>query len=97
MRAIVYNDIDDSTFFVDVGKCRLYFSSEFNRTRFLKNYAYYCKEEVKKLENKYHVKIDANYYLLISFYKKIEKRGFRIENNITNKRINENLTFIVEL
>lgn len=97
MRAKVYNDIDDSTFFVDIGKCRLYFSSEFNKNRFLKNYNLYVQEEIKKLENKYHVKINANYYLLFSFYKKIEKRGFRVENNITNKRINENLTFLVEL
>ena len=97
MRAIVYNDIDTSTFFIDVGKCRLYFSSEFNKNRFLKNYASYLDEETRKIENKYHVKISANYYLLFAFYKKIEKRGFRIENNITNKRVNENLTFDVEL
>ena len=97
MRRVVYNDINDSTYYLDVGKARLYFSSEFNKTRFLKNYSIYAQEECKKIENKYHVKINANYYLLFAFYKKIEKRGFRIENNITGKRINENLTFIVEL
>lgn len=97
MRSIVYNNIDDSAFFIDVGKCRIYFSSEFNKSRFLKNYKNYIDEENAKLENKYHVKIVANYYLLFAFYKKIEKRGFRIENNITNARINENLTFITEL
>lgn len=97
MRAKVYNDIDTSTFFIDIGKCRLYFSSEFNMNRFLKNYSSYCDEETRKIENKYHVKISANYYLLFAFYKKIEKRGFRIENNVTNQRVNENLTFLVEL
>ena len=97
MRSIVYNNIDDSVFFIDVGKCRIYFSSEFNKSRFLKNYKNYIDEENAKLENKYHVKIVANYYLLFAFYKKIEKRGFRIENNITNVRVNENLTFITEL
>lgn len=97
MRSIVYNNIDDSVFFIDDGKCRIYFSSEFNKTRFLKNYKNYINEENAKLENKYHVKIVANYYLLFAFYKKIEKRGFRIENNITNARVNENLTFITEL
>lgn len=97
MRSIVYNNIDDSVFFIDVGKCRIYFSSEFNKSRFLKNYKNYIDEENAKLENKYHVKIVANYYLLFAFYKKIEKRGFRIENNITNARVNENLTFITEL
>lgn len=97
MRSIVYNNIDDSVFFIDVGKCRIYFSSEFNKKRFSNNYKNYINEENAKLENKYHVKIVANYYLLFAFYKKIEKRGFRIENNITNGRVNENLTFITEL
>ena len=97
MRSIVYNNIDDSVFFIDVGKCRIYFSSEFNKSRFLKNYKNYIDEENAKLENKYHVKIVANYYLLFAFYKKIEKRGFRIENNITNNKVNENLIFITEL
>lgn len=97
MRSIVYNNINDSVFFIDIGKCRIYFSSEFNKSRFLKNYKNYIDEENAKLENKYHVKIVANYYLLFAFYKKIEKRGFRIENNITNDKVNENLTFITEL
>lgn len=97
MRSIVYNNIDDSVFFIDIGKCRLYFSSIFNRTRFFNNYKNYIVEENAKLENKYHVKIVANYYLLFAFYKKIEKRGFRIENNITNTRVNENSIFITEL
>ena len=97
MRSIVYNNIDDSVFFIDVGKCRIYFSSEFNKSRFLNNYKNYIVEENAKLENKYHVKIVANYYLLFAFYKKIEKRGFRIENNIANTRVNENSIFITEL
>lgn len=97
MRKVVYNDINDSTYYLDVGKARLYFSSEFNKARFLNNYKFYIKEETSKLEKKYHVKIVANYYLMFAFYKKIEKRGFRVENNVTKTRINENLTFIVEL
>lgn len=97
MRAKVYNDINMSNFYVNVGKINLYFSSEFNKTRFLNGYKNYIDEETLKLENKYHVKIVANYYLLFAFYKKIEKRGFRIENAETKARILESLTFIVEL
>lgn len=97
MRPIVYNDINKSTFYVDVEKCRIYFSSEFNKHRFLKDYRMYIEDETKKLEKKYHVRIRPNYYLLFAFYKKIEKRGFRIENNITGKRMNENSTFMLEL
>lgn len=97
MKSIVYNNIENSTYFIDVGKLRIYFSSEFNKNRFLKNYKTYIDEENAKLENKYHVKIIANYYLLVAYYKKIEKRGFRLENNVTNARVNENLTFLCEL
>lgn len=97
MRAIVYNDINDSTYNYDVGKITLYFSSNFNKDRFIKGYQTFIKEENAKIENKYHVKILANYYLLIAYYKRIEKRGFRIEHSITKARVNENLTFICEL
>lgn len=97
MRSIIYNDIDDSTFYIDVGKARLYFSSEFNKQRFLKTYKQYIDEETKKLEKKYNVKIVANYYLMFAIYKKIEKRGFRVENNITGALISKNCTFLVEL
>lgn len=97
MRRVVYNDIEDSNYQYTVGKLRFYFSSEFNLNRFSKGYEIFIKEENLKIENKYHVNLIANYYLLISFYKRIEKRGFRIENNITNARINNNLSFICEL
>lgn len=97
MRKIIYNDIEDSKYYVEVGKLRLYFSSEFNLERFSKGYENYIKEENLKIENKYHVNLLANYYLLISFYNKIEKRGFRVENSVTNARVSKNLTFICEL
>lgn len=97
MRAIVYNNIEDSNYKLEVGKLRLYFSSEFNLKRFNDNYEKYIIDENFKLENKYHVKILANYYLLIAFYRKIEKRGFRIENSVTNAKISQNLTFICTL
>ena len=63
----------------------------------LNYYENYIKEENLKIENKYHVNLLANYYLLISFYNKIEKRGFRVENSVTNARVSKNLTFICEL
>ena len=97
MRAIVYNDINDSTFYLDVGKARLFFSSEFNKQRFIRSYKDYILEETKKLEKKYNVKIVANYYLMFAIYKKIEKRGFRVENNVTGALVSKNCTFLVEL
>lgn len=97
MRSIIYNDINDSTFYLDIGKVRLFFSSEFNKRRFSERYRTYILEETKKLEKKYNVKIVANYYLMFAFYKKIEKRGFRVENNVTGALVSINCTFLVEL
>lgn len=97
MKPKVYNDINDSNYCVEIDKIKLYFSSEFNKERFLKGYEEYVKEENLKIQNKYKINIIANYYLLFAFYKKIEKRGFRIINKVTGAEINSNLTFIIGL
>lgn len=97
MTAKVYNDINDSNYYVELDKLRIYFSSEFNKDRFLKGYSEYVKEENLKIQNKYKININANYYLLFSYYRKIEKRGFRIVNRITGAEVKDNLTFNIEL
>lgn len=97
MAAKVYNDINDSNYCVEFDKIKIYFTSEFNKERFLKGYEAFVKEENLKIQNKYKVNIIANYYLLFSYYKRIEKRGFRIINKVTSAPINENLTFIISL
>jgi hypothetical protein len=63
-----------------VGELIFYFSSEFNKRRFINGYEEYIVDETHKLESKYHVKLDLEIELTIAFYKKIEKRGFRITN-----------------
>ena len=99
MRPIIYNDINDknNNFYLDIGKIRIYFSSEFNQKRFLSGYKEYIEEENNKLEARYHVKIVANYYFLFAYYKKIEKRGFRIENIETHAKVRENIIFHIEI
>lgn len=97
MASRVYNDINDSNYCVELDKIKIYFSSEFNKERFLKGYEEYVKEENLKIQNKYKVNIIANYYLLFSYYKRIEKRGFRIINKVTGAEIKDNLTFIISL
>ena len=97
MASKVYNDINDSNYCVELDKIKIYFSSEFNKERFLSGYESYIKEENLKIQNKYKVNIIANYYLLFSYYKRIEKRGFRIINKITGAEVKDNLTFIIGL
>lgn len=76
----IYHDLTESTEFVELLESRFYFSSSFNKERFLKGYQDYIKEEEDKIIAKYGINISIRYYLLIAFYMKIEKRGFYIVN-----------------
>ena len=76
----IYHDLTESNEFVELLQSRFYFSSSFNKERFLKGYQDYIKEEEDKIKAKYGINISMRYYLLIAFYIKIEKRGFYIVN-----------------
>lgn len=74
----IYYDLTESVEFVELLQTRFYFSSSFNKERFLKGYEDYIKEEEDKIKAKYGINISIRYYLLITYYIKIEKRGFYI-------------------
>lgn len=74
----VYYDLKESTEFVELLNCRFYFSSSFNKERFLTGYESYIKEEEDKIIAKYGVLISIRFYLLFAFYLRIEKRGFYV-------------------
>ena len=65
-----------------------YFSSMFYKSKFDKGLQNYIDVETQKLESKYRINIDFSIYLAISYYMKIEKRGFLIRNE-ENKPINK--------
>lgn len=76
----IFHDLTESNEFVELLQSRFYFSSSFNKERFLKGYEDYIKEEEDKIRAKYGINISIRYYLLIAYYIKIEKRGFYIVN-----------------
>lgn len=76
----IYHDLTESNEFVELLESRFYFSSSFNKERFLNGYQEYIKEEEDKIKAKYGINISMKYYLLMAFYMKIEKRGFYIVN-----------------
>lgn len=83
MRSIIYNNINESNFSYTYKRFKFYFSSEFNKTRFKEKIENFINDEVIKLNQRYKV-FDKRFneileeILLISFYKKIEKRGFLV-------------------
>ena len=82
----VYHDLTESTEFVELLETRFYFSSSFNKDRFLKGYENFIREEENKIISKYGVNLSIRFYLLIAFYLRIEKRGFYIKrfSTLTN-------------
>lgn len=74
----IYYDLTESTEYVELLSCRFYFSSSFNKERFLNNYQEWIKEEENKIIAKYKVPISIRFYLLMAYYLRIEKRGFYI-------------------
>ena len=93
VRGIYYN-LDESIYSFNYDNIKFYFSSKFYLEKFRENLSYYIFMETTKIINKYKVKINLNLYLAISFYQKIEKRGFYIKYG--NEEI-ENPRFEVDL
>lgn len=77
----IYYDLNLSDEYYDLDELgyRFYFSSSFNKDRFIEGYRDFVKLEEDKLISRYNVKISLRLYLTIVFYLRVEKRGFRIE------------------
>ena len=94
----IYYDLKESNYFVNLTinseNIVLYFSSLFLRKKFLDTVSDYIHTENMKLLIMYKIDIDATKLLLLSYYKKIEKRGFRVLIN-DKEIINSNLSLYV--
>ncbi len=80
---IVYQNIEESPFSYKYDEFEFFFSSQFYKRNFKKRVDSFILEETYKIKNRYKIKDEkfvANLkeVLLIAFYKKIEKRGFKI-------------------
>lgn len=92
---IVYQNIEESEYKIEVDNITFYFSSSFNLGRFKERYSDFIFLEERKIENRYHVNINMKKYLLLSFYKIIEKRGFLI--SYKNKKYRDDINLITSL
>lgn len=83
----IYHNLNETTYKYELDELIFYFSSEFNLKRFKNNVKDYVDLENFKLMNKYRLQLNLSNMLSIAYYKKIEKRGFRVEYSYKN--INE--------
>ena len=85
----IYYDLKESDYYVKLNinneEIILYFSSLFLRKKYLDNVSKFISTENLKMNINYKIDLDATKLLILSFYKKIEKRGFRVL--INNKEI----------
>ena len=77
-----FNNVYDSNIFYCCHKFKFYFSSELRQHKFKENAIEFAKNETYKLMYRYNLNIDFDSFCLLflfSYYNKIEKRGFRVE------------------
>lgn len=92
---MVYNDINESDYSFKYNEYTFYFSSNFYKEKFIKEYIDFIKEETMKLKLKFKCELMFDEMILILLYKKIEKRGFKIMYN--GHRLRENPCFTSDL
>lgn len=76
---IVCYELEDSPFFLRIDDFMFYFSSKFYKDKFESGYKDYLRSETLKLNVRYKMIVYADEMLLLSFYKMIEKRGFKVK------------------
>lgn len=92
---MVYNDINESIYTFKYDDLVFYFSSQFYKEKFKRMYVQFLKDETMKLKIKFKCNIYCDEMILLLLYKKIEKRGFKVEYKgkelIENYYINFNI------
>lgn len=79
MANIVCYELEDSPFFLRIDDFMFYFSSAFYQKKFEDGYKEYIRSETLKLNVRYKMIVYADEMLLLSFYKTVEKRGFKVK------------------
>lgn len=79
----IYYDLTESTYISVQGSFKFYFSSLFYKQKFDQELQKYINQETLKLKIKYDHKIGCDDLFMLSFYKQVEKRGYRVEHNQT--------------
>ena len=83
----IYLNLKESEYKINYNGLIYYFSSELYMYKFKNNVKQFIIEETAKLKAKYKINICLDTMLTLSFYKKIEKRGFRIVYKENEKEI----------
>lgn len=90
----VYLDIFESDYYYDLDGVRYYFSSQLYLNKFKENVINYVNENSIKLKLRYKININFDLFLTLSYYRKVEKRGFRVVELSTERKITKDTIII---
>lgn len=90
----VYLDIYESDYYYDLDGVRYYFSSQLYLNKFKDNVMNYVNENSIKLKLRYKINLNFDLFLTLSYYKKVEKRGFRVVELSTERKITKDTIII---
>ena len=93
----IYLNLKESDYKCNLQGLTFYFSSKQYLEKFINNVENYINNETMKLKVKYNILISIDLLLMLSFYKKIEKRGFRVYDNLNKKEITENVGLVTNI
>lgn len=93
----IYLNLLESDYNITLNNLTFYFSSKIYLQKFANNVKSYIDTEQAKINIKYGIYISLSSYLMLAYYKKIEKRGFRVYNEKTKREISENVALIDEI
>lgn len=74
----IYLKLNESPFVYEKFGFKFYFSSEFYMNKFKQGLREFIDNENMKLEIRYKNPLNAQLYFMLVYYKRIEKRGYRI-------------------
>lgn len=84
-----YADINESDIYCIYDNYKLYFNSQYIKNKYVKEINDFIYIEELKIKHRYNLDIDLHNYLAIAYYKKIQKKGYKIENAKTGRKIKE--------
>lgn len=90
----VYLDIFESDYYYDLDGVRYYFSSQLYLNKFKDNVINYVNENSIKLKLRYKINLNFDLFLTLSYYRKVEKRGFRVVELSSERKITKDTIII---
>lgn len=75
----IYLNLEESEYKCEYCNIEFYFSSKFYLEKFKTGLQQFIDEETRKLKIRYKLDIDYSDILSLAYYRKIEKRGYKIK------------------